>query len=150
MSRAPDRQAHRGGVHVHDLQVRVEIDDSHVHEIGEVLAILRLVGKVALESGVVGTELLDAVDRVALGPTPDSDRILRRVASARRCAASATTNPIASAIAMTGQGSTGRASHTSPIGLRRQARRSTEGCRRRSSVSSARHGRVSRSHSVAG
>ena len=60
----------RRGVREDDFQLRVEIDNSDVHEIGEELAILRLIRQVAFEPGVVRLELLDAVDRVAFGPDP--------------------------------------------------------------------------------
>ena len=143
----------RRSVRVHDLQPRVEVDDRHVHEIGEELAVLRLVREVALEPRVVRAELLDAEDRVALGPDPRQRSHppqggVRPVMREER-----DDEPDRQRDRDDGPGIHGPSIAYAPGGRAssvRQRRRCTEGCRRRSSVSSDRHGRVSRSHSAAG
>ena len=111
---------------------------------------LRLIGQVAFEPGVVRPELLDAVDRVALGPDPRqrSHPPQGDVRPAMRDECD--DEPDRQRDRDDGPGIHGPSIAYGAGPCAAQRRRCTEGCRRRSSVSSDRHGRVSRSHSAAG
>ena len=143
----------RRSVRVHDLQPWVEVDNGHVHEVGEELAVVRLIRQVAFEPGIIGAKLFDAEDRVALGPDsrqrshPPQGGV-RPVMREER-----DDEPDRQRDRDDGPGIHGPSIAYAPGGRAssvRQRRRWTEGCRRRSSVSNDRHGRVRRSHSAAG